>query len=362
MSGKRLLDVVAVLNVARVVAYNHFSIRQAQFELFARTSSLTRGVSRARQDVSNAAHSFRQSATAANAKPNSNPKPFNTETVEGDGQSVKGTEGIRQDHHYNRSQQNSVADFVPNQDLEVQQDKAKRYPLADGTIPSKHSGLGQATTHVQNLSSEDVMKMQRQLEAQIPSKPAEPPTGKAVSPTGEGLEFGVEQEQDTFYQPPDSTAPVLSALPRFKIPKTEEDVQGGDPHIPQQINADVFYSSRMLSQDNLASQKDTAPEDPSEDMISSLFHSPRVAKLLGTKSKGTPGGRPKGSRMYATSRQNLAQGQADLSDARNQESETGKGSDTKTESLRRLAADLSMDTQMEPTVSTPSCFIIYEWG
>jgi aarF domain-containing kinase len=354
MSGKRLLDVIAVFNAARAVAYNHFSIRQAQFELFARTSSLTRGVSRARQDVSNAAHSFRQSATAANAKPNSNPKLFNTETMEGEGQSVKGTEGVRQDHHYNRSQENSVADPVPNQDLEVQQDKANRYPLADGTIPSKHSGRGQAMMDAQNLSSEDAMKLQRQSEAQIPSQPAELPTGDAVSTAGDGSEFGVEQEQDTFYQPPDSTAPVLSALPRFKIPKTEEDVQGGDPHIPQQINADVFYSSRMLSQDDLANQTDKAQESPSDETMSSLFHSPRVAKLLGAKSKQTPGGiRPKGSRMYATSRPNLAQGKADLSDARSKDSETGKGSDTETESLRGLAANLAMETQIEPAVSTP---------
>jgi aarF domain-containing kinase len=274
--------------------------------------------------------------------------------VEGEGQYTKGTEGIEQDHHYDRSQENSVADSVPNQDLEVQQDKAKRYPLADGTIPSEHNGLGQAVIDAHDLSSEDAMKLQRQSEAQIPSEPAETPTADAFSTSGERSEFGIEQEQDVFYQPPDSAAPVLSALPRFKIPKTEEDVQGGDPHIPQKINADVFYSSRKLPGDDLAEQTDTAQEGPSEELMSSLFHSPRVARLLGTKSKNMPGGmRPKGSRMYATSRPKFVQRRADSSEARSGGSETGMGSESDAGSLKRLAADLSMDAQVEAIVSTP---------
>jgi aarF domain-containing kinase len=201
------------------------------------------------------------------------------------------------------------------------------------------------------------MKLQRQSEAQIPSKPAEPPTTKAFSktllPDGESSEFGVEQEQDVFYQPPDSTAPVLSALPRFKIPKIEEDVQGGDPHIPQKINADVFYSSSRLSQNGIANQTDTAQEHPSEEMMSGLFHSPRVARLLGTNSKNTPGGiKPKGLRTYVTSRTKFAEGKVDPSEASNDGFGTGKGSESNVGSLKRLAANLSMDARRQQRVGT----------
>lgn len=359
MSGKRLLDAVAVFNATRAVAYNHFSIRQAQFELYASTSSLTRGRNRAsgtRKDASNAAHSFKLSATtAAEAKPTRNSGTPSPKTVEGEGLSVKQDEGVRQDHHYERSQKNSVTDAVPHQDLEVKQDKAKTYPLADGTIPPEDSRLGQVATDAQGLSPEDAMMLQRQSEAQIPSRPAEPPTANtSTGPGGEDSEFGVEQEQDVFYQPPDSTAPVLSALPRFKIPKTEEDVQGGDPHIPQKINADVFYSSRKSSHDDLASQADTAEEGPSKEIMSSLFHNPRVAGLLGIKSKNTPGGmRPKGSRMYATIRPKFDQGKADSSDARREGIETGKGSESEVESFKRLTDHLAMNAQIEPVVSAP---------
>ena len=358
MSGKRILDAIAVLNAARTVAYQHFIIRQSQLELYARTSSFTRGIngaSQARKGANNVTHSFNKSTnTAANAKPSSGPETPNPQTVEGEGQPIKRTEGLEQDHHYNRSQGNSVADSVPEQDLEIQQGKAERYSLANDTIALARSGLGQVVTGTQDLSSEDAMKLQRQSEAQIPSKSAEPPTTKAFSttlpPDGESSEFGVEQEQDVFYQPPNSTAPVLSALPRFKIPKVEEDVQGGDPHVPQKINADVFYSSRRLSQNDIANQTDAAQEHLSEEMMSSLFHSPRIARLLGANSPG--GIRPKGSRTYVTSRIKFAEGKSDPLGASSDDFGTGKGSESDVESLKTLAANLSMDARRQQRVGT----------
>jgi aarF domain-containing kinase len=356
MSGKRLLDVVAVFNATRAVAYKHLGIRRSQFELYVRTSSLTRGIDGAghsRNDASNAAYSFTQNATdAVKAKLDSTLETPDHKTAGREGQSVKGVEGIGQDHHYDRSQENSAADSKPNQDLKVRQDKQKNDPLAHGTIQFAHRGLRQAGTDAQNLSPEDAMRLQRRSEAQIPSEPAKPPTIETARVTGEGLEFGIEQEQDVFHQPPGSTAPVLSALPRFKIPKTEEDIQGGDPHIPQKINADVFYSSRKPPQDKFANQK--VQENLPEEMINSLFHSKRVARLLGTRSTDTPNGmRPRGSRTYATRGSQFSQGSADLLGAHAEGSETGKGRGSDTESLKRLAADLAMDDSIELPVRTP---------
>jgi aarF domain-containing kinase len=356
MSGKRLLDAVALFNATRAVAYNHLGIRRSQFELYARTSSLTRGIDRAghfRKDVSNAASSSTQNATgAAKAKPNTTLDTPDHKTAEGEEQSAKGPEGIGQDQHYPRSQENSVADSTPDQDLEVRQDKTKNDPPTDGTIQFVHKGLRGAATDAQGLSPEDAMRLQRQSEAQIPSEPAEPPTAETFSATGDGPEFGVEQEQDVFHQPPGSTAPVLSALPRFKIPKTEEDVQGGDPHVPQKINADVFYSSRKPSRDNSTNQQ--SQEDLSEETISSLFHSKRVARLLGAKLMDTPGGiRPRGSRMYATRGSQFSERNADFAGAHAEGSETGKSPDSDGENLKRLAADLAMHDSIQPPVRTP---------
>ena len=40
MSGKRILDAVALLGASRNIAYNHFAIRLRQAELYAKTSSI----------------------------------------------------------------------------------------------------------------------------------------------------------------------------------------------------------------------------------------------------------------------------------------------------------------------------------
>ncbi|KAE8357986.1 ABC1 family-domain-containing protein [Aspergillus caelatus] len=44
MSGRRLLDAIQVLNVAKSVATKHLAVRQRQLDLFTRTSSLTKGL------------------------------------------------------------------------------------------------------------------------------------------------------------------------------------------------------------------------------------------------------------------------------------------------------------------------------
>ena len=43
MSGKRLLDALQLLNVAKSVAGKHLEVRQRQLDIYARTSSLTKG-------------------------------------------------------------------------------------------------------------------------------------------------------------------------------------------------------------------------------------------------------------------------------------------------------------------------------
>jgi aarF domain-containing kinase len=356
MSGKRLLDAVALFNVTRAVAYHHLSIRRSQIELYATTSSLARGIGQAchsTNNASNAVYSSTQDATgAAKAKPNSTLETLDQKIAD-EGQSVKAAENISQDHCYDMSQQNSMADSKLNQDLIVRQDKGKNNPPPDGMIQFVHSGLRQAGAYAQSFSPEDAMKLQRRSEAQIPSEPTKRPTAETCSGSGEGPEFGVEQEQDVFDQPPGSTAPVLSALPRFKIPKKEEDIQGGDPHIPQNIDADVFYSHTKPSQGKSANQK--LQEDLPEEMISRLFHSKHVTGLLGTKSTNTPGGiRPRGSRTYATRRSQFSQGSTDLPRTHVEGFETGKGPDSDAESLKKFIADVAMDDSIKPHVRTPA--------
>lgn len=278
MSGRRILDTVALLRATKNVAYNHFAIRLSQAQLYGQTSSITKAFAQRYPIVSSlASQQFSQSS-------------FNGKE-----------EGLNQDHHYDRSPEHGRSGLTNEAGIEIKQKEADRYPLPDGTIPPKDSPIGQekgdAETDNQRrseqqtplkesgvtptisldstipiptgkpLSSEEAKIAQRISEKQIPAESAEPP--KADN------DFAVDQEKDIYYQPPGTTSPVLSALPRVKVPKVENDVQAGD----KQINADVYYSGA------------DGKAEPTEEQLEQLFHTPRAARLLGKKDKYVPGGK-----------------------------------------------------------------------
>lgn len=331
MSGKRILDVLALLNASRKVASKHLDIRFSQAKLYGQTSSLVKALRRNGLPVlSTAVSRFASSQTP--------PKPTK--------------EGIHQDHFYNRSEQNSSAQPPLAEDLNVEQAKATRVPLPDGTIPPEDSPIGQETgdgisfnsrpagetaqhpvgtkggqdlqvnasrqstipdsSLDSSLSPEEARKLQRLSEDQIPSKTAEPPKGEENS-----SEFGIEQEQDVFYQPPNSVKPVLSALPRVRVPKTENDVQAGDSHIAPGINADVYYSGSKQVE-----------SEPTEEQLSQLFHNPKHAKVLAKKTGSPPGDVPGAKRRFHAMRVSRQ-----------------KSSNGDTESIRQLAADMAKDAE-----------------
>jgi aarF domain-containing kinase len=90
------------------------------------------------------------------------------------------------------------------------------------------------------LPANEAKKLQRQAEFQIPSRPAEPPTSGSSSE--DSAELGIDQEKDVFYKPSANASPVLSSLPRVKVPKVTEDIQESDEHVQDaQINQDVYY-------------------------------------------------------------------------------------------------------------------------
>lgn len=328
MSGKRILDALALLKASRNVAVQHFDLRFSQAKSYGQSSSIVKAI-RTKGLPILATSVSRFASSQSPSKPSK--------------------EGIQQDHFYAASEQNSAAEPAANGDLDVEQAKAERSPLPDGTIPPHNSPIGEEkgdgitysdvptgetaqhpvvadaaqnlplnSSNRPNISGEvlpntdlspnEARKAQRQSEDQIPAKTAEPPTWDDIH------EFGVEQEQDVFFQPPDTVKPVLSALPRVRVPKTENDVQEGDSHIPPGLNADVYYSG----------SKRAAEDEPSEEQLSHLFRNPRNARMFGKKGAFAPGG--VASRQFHTAR-----------------TSQGKASETDTESLRQLAGDLAKD-------------------
>ncbi|KAE9374513.1 ABC1-domain-containing protein [Stipitochalara longipes BDJ] len=331
MAGKRLLDVAALFNASRGVAQKHVALRARQVDVYNRTSTLAKGVKNQTDRVTETAKaaSFLASRlnesgpswtpeaaeTPARSQSSQNGSIPSKESTEGS-QALKPKNGIEQDHFYERSTSNSSTDPIPEDDLEIQQEKADSYPLPDGTIPPTKSdlnakpmdhevlstrpqdeavkrpleneGLQPTSSNVSTiplptrkpLSAESVRKLQRQSELPIPSISADASEDTIPDP----LKMG--HDEDNFYTKLTHTSPVLSSLPRVKMPKHTSSIQGVDSHLPEgQINSDSFYtagSSESVPAVTAVPEQDAVPEG----VDTALFYSPRVARLLGGKTQG----------------------------------------------------------------------------
>jgi aarF domain-containing kinase len=325
MLGKRLLDVAALFNASRGAAQKHVALRARQVDVYNRTSTLAKAVRHQTDRVTETikAASFLASrlnesgpvwnpeATddAPERQPRADTSIPSKESIEG-GPVSKPKNGIEQDHFYERSTGNSAAGPAPENDLEVQQEKAVRYPLPDETIPPtvsdlnssalNHStlsaipqdeavkeplgneGLQPASSSTSSipsparkpLSAKSARKLQRQSELQIPSMAADALDGAIAEPLEEG------------YRKSTHTSHALSSLPRVKLPKHTSNAQGVDSHWPaSQLNSDSFYDA--APPESIPSVEAVpAQEQVPEGVDTALFYSPRVAKLLGGKIQG----------------------------------------------------------------------------
>jgi aarF domain-containing kinase len=321
MAGRRLLDAARLFSASGSIAKHHFNIRSQQWELFTQTSSLAKAVKNQTDRVTLTARaayalSRRVNETGpAYAQTSRHEEPIpSRETVQGaDGAGIH-DEGLSQDHHWERSEQNSATEAPPTEDLHVIQEKARRHPLPDGTIPPEGANLDPSPSRQgtdtfnqrpvtdapkdplaeqhsiikdlhptesdastipiptsQDSHADDKVKMQRKSEFQIPSV-----SGHSQSTPTLG--------QDTFNVRPTQSSIELSSLPRTKIPKSTEDTQGGDDHVNDgQINQEVYYSSKGHPAQPPIPQQEAIPaqDDMPEGINTDIFHSPRVASLLG---------------------------------------------------------------------------------
>ncbi|KAL8975545.1 MAG: hypothetical protein Q9197_000222 [Variospora fuerteventurae] len=246
-------------------------------------------------------------------------------------------EVFQQDHFYQPSQQNSTSQPTPEHEISVQQEAAKRYPLPDGSIAPvegdlicpKDEELYSTRRHTEpvkqplsdldrqpggklepassgqsiipNPAEESTLpapeyarKLQRQAKKQIPSQAAGPPPAvtksvhKAGSVQSANAEPEIGQEQDVFYTHSPNTDRVLSALPLVKLPKNAVDEQHSAESISgDSINQDVFYMSRTAEKEQAVPKQQAVPvqDEPSEDVYSELFHSPKVAHMLGRRPR-----------------------------------------------------------------------------
>lgn len=346
MSGKRLLDAAAVYQASRAVATKHFALRRHQLIAYSKTSKLARAVKNQSDRVTLTARAASALAErfkgpgpeySTQAKAPNNPKQ-NTpipskKSVQGAATIHPKPQGLEQDHFYEKSHANATAEPVPDEQLEVTQERGTSNPLPDGSVLSVGVGEGHAkgdqdvhsktprtepakdplsgrpqeaesalkptlstessilrsSAGTKSPPADEAKRLQRQAEKQIPSQAAEPPSKEALSPDSAGSsvasakDSSVDQLQDTFYAPSSETGEVLSALPRVKLPRATAATQESDQRVPdEKINQDVFYSSDQASEPEAVPEVQAVPEQegPSEDLYSELFHSPKVAKML----------------------------------------------------------------------------------
>ena len=426
MSGKRLLDAVALFKASRAVASNHIRLRSQELDTYSKTSSLAKLLrDRAHQVTSTleaasptARHYERSSVqfstdTGVSEKSSANGPVPNREDGYGLQGSTTKKDGLDQDHFYERSVDNASIQPAPDKDLKLKQEAAQANPLPDGTVPPAGASLpgsnggGEVFSGVQQhvpvkepvsdsekpglnpqvsgrssiptpsrtatpLSADHARDLQRQSERQIPSRPAEPPSKDSPDvdvASAEGEELRVDQEKDVYYTPPSQTSPVLSSLPRVKVPKKTENAQEGDEHVPDQgINQDVYYAASSTSRSHKLPETQAVPQQDSlpEDMYGEIFHSPRVARILskGTRRNGeTEDLHPQGPELASLKQSKAAK---DTDEEAHSERAPNKDSDISSQSVKKdegeihqLAADIAENADSSTSAAPKVNFYVF---
>lgn len=314
MSSKRILDAIAIFRASRGVASKHVGLRKKQLDKYNRTSTLAHAIKHQTDRVTltfkaasalakrfsdvSPEHSAQPTSTDRTSAPSTIPEEEKAPAHPGD---ARQKTSLEQDHFYERSEANSAAESAPSGNITVGQREAATSPLPDGTLPLAGTPTD-ARNNSPNLAEKEAAdpphpdqarRLQWQAEGQIPSRAAEPPPASSSSPDVKhdgGL--SVSQEQDVYHTPPTSSGPVLSALPRVKLPKKSWTSQESDEHVPDEgINQDVYYLPASQGSSQIGSGKHNSKEEYSlpDKAYADLFQSSKVANMLrGGKERVSP--------------------------------------------------------------------------
>ena len=340
MTGRRLLDVAAIFKASRGVAAKHVALRQHQLDVYNKTSSLTKAIKSQTDRVTltvKAASGLGERFSGpgpdhSKREPQSRRHPQDAsirgqDVASGANKSSETKNGILQDHFYEASDQNAPTESASDSSPALKQEKAKGYPVPDGstfsadlsdaakrdggsyselpqTGPVKIPGFDgrEATDKGLPLSvsgrtsdpnfavkkdsttSSRYRNPQWQGEKQSPSQVMEPPPAAQ----SEEPSLQADRDRDVFYTPSFSDEQVVSTLPRVELPKNTGDAQHSDEHAPEaQLNQNVFYSTSDKGKKQPVPHAQAVPEQEqlSNEAYTGLFHSPRVARMLGGQPK-----------------------------------------------------------------------------
>ena len=341
MAGKRLLDAAVVLKASRAIVSKHIALRQQQLDTYTKTSSLINNIKSRTDRVTITVRTAEGIAeqlgqSSGNSAPGQSTRVPTQDSVGGGKKQRNDELDVEQDHFYENSRVNTTAQPPPKKELYVQQEKAKRYALPDGSIPPVYSHIDVSKRDLDNFferrtkpsqgqigerkegepgdleptsstrtsipnpiernkppPADHARQLQRNAEREIPSLSEEPPNETVstlvdCSSNDQVMNLSADLNHDVLYAPPLKATRVFSSLSRVKLPNATKDEQKENLEDPdKRLNQDVYYSAAPTDTVSLVPEIQVMPEEeePPGDTFSELFHSPRVSKLLQAKQK-----------------------------------------------------------------------------
>ena len=245
MAGKRLLDAALVLNATRNIARQHIRIRREQLDVWSQTSSIAKAVQSQTERVTLTAQAAAAIVRRLNEQPPS-PSEFvnkarradadegipKREAVDHSNTDHTRREGLQQDHHYGRSEQNATQEPPPLGWREVTQERPLRTPTPDGSIPPVGAPVD------------------------VKEPPAVPP--------------GLDSER--------------VVVPPKKEPLEQQQLLGSTDLKPASAS-ETTIPDPGLTQERPIPQREVVPEQDEvpEGVNTDVFHTPRVKRMLGNK-------------------------------------------------------------------------------
>jgi aarF domain-containing kinase len=402
MAGRRLVDAAKLFNASKSITQKHIALRSNQLEKFNKTSSLAKAVKNQTDRVTlTAAAAIELSkrfseeapayARAAAQQATGTSKPHEDiprrETVKRNTGVAGKEEGLQQDHHYERSEQNSAVRPPPEAELEIEQEEALRRPLPDGTIPTSGVTLeeerGQDTfparpvgeapkeplideKHDPARHEDEGIKPVESDETTIPLP--DQPRGKSSAATEpipahandvqrpptssrvQDLQKG--HDRDVFYSRSAEPQPTTSSLPRAQIPNHTATGQASDIHVDdKQLNQDVFYKQETRQ---VPSEQEELPVGINTD----VFHSTRVKQMLGsdpTSRKERMKRRGPSTNPFIPPQYQAGHGHDAVTSKQTQPEKPAQPAQTQPEKeMQNLASQLAQDAQSN-TATTEVC-------
>lgn len=294
MAGRRLLDAAALFNASRGIARKHVALRQEQFDRFTKTSSIAKA-------VKTEAARYTETAKAASflaSRLNEDKPQWASEA--GEANPGDSAQKVAPHPHTEGAE--------PNEKAHTIREEASIPSYTDGTIPPSKPGVDklergrsilseqprraanvhpsqpiEPSFHVpdSNLTPDEARRLQRSYENQIPSHAADGKTEGPRNDTDNGF------DNDSSYKPLEYKSPILSSLPRVKVPKHPSNVQADDAHLNNQgLNSESYSSPVQNPVAGPVRKSDilTEEEDIPEGINTAIFSSSRVARSLGGRT------------------------------------------------------------------------------